>query len=326
MRFFSNFAIMNVENRPTGSRRPFISFIVTAYNLPEEMLRDCLQSLLALPLRPDEREILLVDDGSEPAVSMQQQGVSIIRQDNLGAAAARNAGLGKALGEYVQFVDGDDIIISPAYADCLDFARRKRPDVLVFDYSTRPTARLTGNWLEYSSGASFMSCHNLRGAPWGYFFKRDILGSVRFTQGLIYGEDEEFTARLFLEAGEIAVTNAKAYYYRQHEGSLTSKSEHGGFSKRLSDNLRVIERLSGLAKSLRGERRKALDRRVAQLAMDLLYNAIRRNRDTLPSVIKELKAFGLFPLPNGHYTLKYDLFRKLTLIVLHQSSSKDCTK
>jgi glycosyltransferase involved in cell wall biosynthesis len=47
------------------SSQPLISFIVCAYNLPLEMLQQCLQSILSLSLSQDEREIIVVDDGSE---------------------------------------------------------------------------------------------------------------------------------------------------------------------------------------------------------------------------------------------------------------------
>ena len=44
---------------------PLISFIVPCYNIPTAMLRECIQSILALDMRDDEREIIIVDDGSD---------------------------------------------------------------------------------------------------------------------------------------------------------------------------------------------------------------------------------------------------------------------
>ena len=45
--------------------KPLISFILTYYNLPVEMLIECIESILALSLQADEREIIVVDDGSK---------------------------------------------------------------------------------------------------------------------------------------------------------------------------------------------------------------------------------------------------------------------
>ena len=58
----------------------------------------------------------------------------------------------------------------------------------------------------------------------------------------------------------------------------------------------------------------ALQRRVAQLTMDYLYNIIRQtgSRDYLERKIGELRSIGLFPLPDRHYTTKYTWFRRLS--------------
>jgi glycosyltransferase involved in cell wall biosynthesis len=84
-----------------------ISFIITYHNEPLEMLTECVQHVLALPLYPGEREILLIDDGSViPAPDFD--GVSVVRQENQGLSAARNKGIELAQGEYIQFLDADD--------------------------------------------------------------------------------------------------------------------------------------------------------------------------------------------------------------------------
>ena len=53
---------MTVTN---NTQQPLVSFIVTCYNLPVDMLCECIDSILKLSLQPDEREIIVVDDGSE---------------------------------------------------------------------------------------------------------------------------------------------------------------------------------------------------------------------------------------------------------------------
>ena len=53
------------QNFITDRERPLVSFIVTYYNIPSEMLRECLDSILSLSMKEEEREILLIDDGSE---------------------------------------------------------------------------------------------------------------------------------------------------------------------------------------------------------------------------------------------------------------------
>ena len=60
--------------------KPLISFIVTYYNLPLEMLCECIESILSLSLRPYEREIIIVDDGSNscPMNALMKYGSDIL--------------------------------------------------------------------------------------------------------------------------------------------------------------------------------------------------------------------------------------------------------
>ena len=111
-----------------------VSFIVTYYNEPLEMLEECIQSILALPFFRGEKEILLIDDGSKiPAPEFD--GVTVIRQENQGLSAARNKGLELAKGEYIQFIDADDYLFPNEYNVVLDMQMSIRPDVLVFDFT-----------------------------------------------------------------------------------------------------------------------------------------------------------------------------------------------
>lgn len=76
---------------------PLVTFVVTCYNLPVPMLCECLNSILALPLTDDEREIIVVDDGSEvsPMNGLMQYASHLVyvRQQNQGVSVARNTAL-----------------------------------------------------------------------------------------------------------------------------------------------------------------------------------------------------------------------------------------
>ena len=90
-----------------------LSIIVPVYNA-EEWLKECLDSLVAQTI--DDFEVILVDDGSTDRsfdicreYAEKDSRFRLIRQDNQGAAAARNTGLGAAQGEFVGFIDSDDM-------------------------------------------------------------------------------------------------------------------------------------------------------------------------------------------------------------------------
>lgn len=297
--------------------KPLISFILPYYDLPVGMLCECIDSILALSLSDSEREIIVVDDGSEksPMDDLRKYGDDIIyiRQNNKGLSEARNTGIQMARGEYLQFVDSDDLLLQAPYGHCLDIARQKHPDIIVFDFTTTGTTVSHYTDLDPMSGSEYMRHHNIRGTACGYLFRQTTLSDLRFTPG-IYNEDEEFTPLLLLRADTICVTNARAYYYRQRPDSIITKSDIRHRLQKLNDTRAIISRLHLQADRLPTDGRTALQRRVAQLTMDYLYNIIRQtqSRHYLERKVEGLRKEGLFPLPDRDYTVKYTWFRRLS--------------
>ena len=297
--------------------KPFISFVIAYYDLPLRLLRQCLDSILALSLQPSEREIIVVDDGSEhsPMNELMAYGDAIhyIRQAHQGLSVARNTGLQMASGTYLQFVDSDDLLLKKAYEHCIDLARKHQPEMVLFQLTRQNDSKDTYKDSEAQSGSNYMRHQNIHGSACGYLFARSILGDLRFTPGIRH-EDEEFTPQLLLRAEVIRVTDAKAYLYRHTPDSITTSQDSHQRLSRLEDSRGVIERLNTIADRLPRDDRMALQRRVAQLTMDYLYNIIRQtgSRQHLEREMEVLRKQGLFPLPDRDYTQKYTWFRRLT--------------
>lgn len=107
-----------------GTGKGTLSVVVTCYEMGS-MVRETVESVWASERLPE--EVLLVDDGShdeetfvhikklERYASQKGLPLTVIRQRNQGLAAARNAGLNAAKGEFISFIDGDDIIEPPFY-------------------------------------------------------------------------------------------------------------------------------------------------------------------------------------------------------------------
>lgn len=311
-----------MQNEQTPSllqqKRPLVSFIVTTYNMPHQLLRECLESIGALGLDDDECEIVLVDDGSEVTplaeLSDWQDRMVYLRQQNCGLSVARNNGLRIATGRYIQFVDGDDCLLSNTYRQCLEWVKEHDADMMLFGLNTQ-TARDSQDDIAIEgpmTGASYLHNHNLQASACGYLFRRLMLDNLRFTPG-IYHEDEEFTPLLLLKADQLYFTEADAYYYRQREESITHQADEAHTRKRLEDMRNIIYRLQKTSATIPEGERVALSRRVAQLSMDYLYQTIRltRNKESLDAAIKHLEVAGLFPLPDKAYTKKYSMFRRL---------------
>jgi glycosyltransferase involved in cell wall biosynthesis len=239
--------------------------------------------------------------------------IHYIRQAHQGLSVARNTGLQMASGTYLQFVDSDDLLLKKAYEHCIDLARKHQPEMVLFQLTRQNDSKDTYKDSEAQSGSNYMRHQNIHGSACGYLFARSILGDLRFTPGIRH-EDEEFTPQLLLRAEVIRVTDAKAYLYRHTPDSITTSQDSRQRLSRLEDSRGVIERLNTIADRLPRDDRMALQRRVAQLTMDYLYNIIRQtgSRQHLEREMEVLRKQGLFPLPDRDYTQKYTWFRRLT--------------
>lgn len=297
--------------------KPFVSFIIPTYNVPTCLIKDCLESIVSLSLRPSEREIIIVDDGSKesPIGDLEEyvDDIIFIRQKNQGPSAARNMGLKMATGQYVQFVDSDDRLITPVYEHCLDLVRFQKPEMVVFDFTRKARRQVLFNDGEVRTGVDYMTKCNIHGSPCCYIFSRNIIGGLRFLEGIVH-EDEDFNPRLLLKAKSVIVTDAKAYLYNSRINSIMGSRTQEATSKRLNDKIFVIERLRDLALHSPKEESTALNRRVAQLTMDYIYQTIvdTKSRMELDRRLEDLKEKGLFPLPEREYTSKYKWFRRMT--------------
>lgn len=297
--------------------RPLVSFIITTYNLPIVLLHKCLKSIVSLSLSKQEREIIVVDDGSDFSPINELAGIAndiiFLRQPNKGLSKARNFGLNNATGSFIQFVDGDDSLISSSYEHCLDIIRYQEPvDMVMFHLASSMYQSAEFSFTGPFTGEDYLFHNNLRASACSYLFRKNRLGELRFRPG-IFHEDEEFTPQLVLKMHNIYCTKAKAYYYRQREGSITHTDIREVQEKRRTDFLKVILHLQAIAKAGNDNRSKSMERRVAQLSMDFLINVIRFTKSCkqLNDAMKLLEKYNLYPLPNNRYTFKYILFRYL---------------
>ena len=309
----------NLQNTEQGKKAPLISFVITCHNTETWMLTECMESILALSLRPFEREIIVIDDGSE--VSPVEElihccdDIIYIRKKNGGISSARNAALDFVHGKYIQFVDGDDYLRQAPYEYCLDIARYKENDMVMFDFTHNENEEFKMPSVSSPvSGTEYMHNNNIHGSACCYLFRRSIVGSLRFTHGISYGEDEEFTPQLLLRAENVVRADVKAYFYRRHGTSALHKGDTRNRLKRINDNLDVIYSLRKKSLSLPTHDSNAMQRRIAQLTMDYIYNIMVLTRSTnyVNKKLDELHREGLFPLPDKDYTIKYKWFRRMT--------------
>ena len=299
------------------SASPLISFIITCFQESASQVAECIDSILKLSLRDEEREIIVVDDGSKECILQDlmplAENIIYIRQRNSGTGAARNTGLRMATGSYIQFIDGEDKLISEAYEHCIDLVRYNKPDIVIFNSSNSNQGKNDYSGEEPTDGSEYLRNNTLQISPWGYLFSSRILIDLRFTPG-VYAEDEEFTTILFLRAEKIYSTSAVAYYDRNSKEDCIDRNDKKLVMKRLNDTETILLRMNDLSTAMSVMDRAAMQRRLAQLTMNYIIHTIRWTRSArqLDTRIQTLEEHGLFPLPDKRYSKKYFIFNKLS--------------
>lgn len=226
-----------------------VTIIVPVYNI-SEYLPACVESLRKQTCA--NLEIILVDDGSTDGsgalcdeYAAADTRIRVVHKENGGLPAARNAGLNVATGQWVMFVDGDDYLVQNAVELLLSVAEKhKDADFVHFLYQ-----ETDGGWqpdeqmLEIAVGTNvpdfFRYLYDLGGVAASActkLFRRDLINSLRFTEGINH-EDEELMTRLLPTCRKVAYTNLVLYGYVMRQGSII----HSGFSPKTMDIFSIMD-------------------------------------------------------------------------------------
>lgn len=211
-----------------------ISVIVPVYRV-EQYLPQCVDSILAQTL--SDIEVILVDDGSPdrcPAIcdeyAARDSRVRVIHQENGGLSAARNAGIERANGEYLCFIDSDDWI-SPEYCKRLweavnstgaDMAacRMARFSGEVREQGQVSFEPVEATVMEYADFLRRQMGRQIEMGVCNRLFHRSVFNTLRFMPGRLH-EDIVFAGDLLsLEGCRVAYVDLPLYDYRQREDSI----------------------------------------------------------------------------------------------------------
>lgn len=145
----------------SGSENPLISVIIVVYNR-EKYIREALESVLADQYSP--KEIIVVDDGSTDntaKIVSDFPGVILLRQGNCGVPVARNVGIRASKGEYITFLDSDDIWMPGRIEAGLHYFNRQPEisflfgqEVIFLEEGVQKPALILDEWIEKPRDAS----------------------------------------------------------------------------------------------------------------------------------------------------------------------------
>ena len=237
-----------------------VSVILPIYNVAP-YLDETFTALINQSLR--EIEIIAVNDGSVDdseniikKFALQDSRITYFSQENQGQSSARNLALKHAKGEYVYFMDSDDVIDTNALQLCYDYAEKTKADFIFFDGDTIQEKGANGISWNYSRSYMFeedtryegeallnqmldTSKHNC--VVWLLFIRHDFLKriSLQFFPGIIH-EDELYTTQLTLQSKNIYCLKQTLVWHRIRQASTMGKH----YSKRnINCYLTVIDEL-----------------------------------------------------------------------------------
>lgn len=217
-----------------------ISVIIPVYN-GERWVAQCIENVLCQTYK--ELEILVVDDGStdRTAEIAARYPVTLLRQANAGASAARNRGIEAAGGEYLHFLDVDDWINLDFYARMAEAAALTDADMAfggyVHELLPHWTRIYTDRYLIVDPKDKFEITGAAKdGQCWRYIIRKSFLDdhALRFDAGLLI-EDRPFTVEAVCKANKIVTVPGALYYYKNRAGSIMRSTDPAKKRKRAQE-------------------------------------------------------------------------------------------
>ena len=222
-----------------------ISVIVPVYNV-ETYLEECLDSIQNQTYT--DFEVLLVNDGSTERYCKENRRFHLLNQENQGLSAARNTGVAASRGEFIVFVDSDDMILAN-YLETLMHYMREDVDIVESQFTVsneeflaksfkEPTILFEGNSQE---AVKIFPKHVLNVNAVTKLYRRSIVEAVPYIDGVIF-EDVYCGIGMLKYIRKIIKIDYKGYYYRQHQASIM----HRTFTPKNLDIFTVSDKLIDL--------------------------------------------------------------------------------
>jgi len=215
-----------------------VSIVVPVYNVGSYLER-CLISVVNQSYR--NLEIILVNDGStdnsgEICERFQQNDdrIRLVRKENGGLSDARNSGLAHITGDYITFVDSDDILAQDFVAHMLNIAQKYDGDIVECKYvKFSEEIEITSNEkilpdenqvtvYNAEEALKHLFSENLKQVVWNKIYRASVIEGILFEKGRLH-EDEFWTYQIVGKSKLIVQTDENLYYYRQQGESIMNK-------------------------------------------------------------------------------------------------------
>lgn len=217
---------------------PLVSVVIPVYNVCG-YIQHTLDSAACQTYQ--NTEVIMVDDGSTDGsanicktMAMKDGRFKYIRKENGGLSSARNYGMKHINGDYLVFLDGDDILASTAIERLLSLAIANDSNLVSCKYE-KITSGERFDGIEAAGVHVVDARQHLKmlllledesGSACGKLYGRQLYDFISYPEGQMF-EDFGVTARLIARSSRSVVTDAKLYGYMTRPGSITAKRKYG---------------------------------------------------------------------------------------------------
>ncbi len=217
-----------------------ISIIVPIFNA-EKYIRNCLDSILNQTY--NNIEIIIVDDCSTDnsikiCEEYNSKRIKIYKNtQNHGPSYSRNIGILKSLGEYIMFIDADDIVDSRLCETLINNLTLTNSDISICGYKVISNHSFAGEYdssktIKNSNETIIKIFNDYKGYLWNKLYKKSIIqeNNICLNEKIYMCEDLLFNLEYLLHTAKSCYTNSKLYGYYVSNASISTKTTDKWFS------------------------------------------------------------------------------------------------
>ena len=305
-----------------------LSIIIPLYNC-EKYITQCLDSIIAQRLDKAVYEVIVIDDGSNDnsyaivsEYAKNHHNIHVVKQENQGVACARNNAIEKASGDYITFVDADDMLVKGSLNALLNIANENNADIVKGTLIKVPQEAMFNDYCNKSKSScsidvmtgedAIVKVTKLKeGYSTGYLISRKLItiNNIHFPHHVSFMEDWAFITQAILNSAIFVNTDISLYLYRNNSSSCVTNMS----TEKLLLSCRSIYIVANVAHNTFGAvKKKLMDNVCANINIVLWftihYRRIFHDRKTITKVLvpllkqvdsqfisRSLKPFILFP-------------------------------
>ena len=309
------------------NNHPILSIIIPLYNC-EKYIKQCLDTIFRQEMNESDFEVIVIDDGSKDSsyslaseYAKRHQNILVVKQENQGVACARNNALEKATGDYVTFVDADDMLVFGSLSTLIKIAVENKADIVKAAHKEVPEDAVCE---DFSSSHDNCSIQVMTGEEaivnvtrmkegycWGYLISRKLITDNRllFPPKVAFMEDWAFITQAILKSRTFVNADVLLYLYRRNSSSCMANVT----TEKMLLGCKAIDIVANLAKDTSGVVKKKLSDNVCVninivLWFTIHYRSIyNRKKEIIKALLQllhqvdrtyipgSLKVFRLFP-------------------------------